>query len=218
VAARLPKWLIKAGIAVVACAGLGVLFMRSLEQARSTPFTIDPRFLTDWTISVVQAPTAASPILVLQPHPDLVPGMFGQVFARNSESLNSGGGRGIPLVLQAEFDRAFAGSLTPGALADVARNVGLGSGRLEPRCVAHFHVSEPGATRQLYAALFEVRGFDQFRRQIAMQTNAGAAAGSFDPAALSPVLFIAATDPAFDRWLPLRVDPATDCVAPLVAG
>ena len=143
--------------------------------------------------------------------------MFGQVFARGSESLNSGAGRGIPLVLQGEFDRAFAGSVTPGALADAARNAGLDSVRLEPRCVAYFYVSEPGATRQVYAALFEVQAFDQFRRQIATQVNAGAATGSFDPAALSPVLLIAATDPAFDRWLPLRVDPATDCVAPLVA-
>ncbi len=216
-AARLPRWMIKAAIALVVFGGVSILFMRSLDQARSTAYTIEPRFLSDWTISELEAPTASSPILVLQPPPDLVPGVFGQVFARAGESLNSGAARGIPLLLQAEFDRAFAGSVTPAALAAAARNAGLDSVRLEPRCIAHFHVSEPGASRQVYVAVFNVPAFDEFRRQIAMQVKGGAPAGSFDPAALSPVLFIGATDPAFDRWLPLRVDPATDCIAPLVA-
>jgi hypothetical protein len=65
--------------------------------------------------------------------------------------------------------------------------------------------------------VFEVPAFAQFRRRIATQVNDGTAPGTFDAAALSPVLFIAATEPAFDRWLPLRIDSPADCVAPLVA-
>ena len=46
--------------------------------------------------------------------------------------------------------------------------------------------------------------------------ESAASRSEFDPAALCPVLLVAASDPAFGRWLPLRADPATDCVAPIV--
>jgi hypothetical protein len=213
--ARVPKPAVKLLIGLVVLAGVAFLFMRSLDQARSTPYTLERALLGNWTVTVVEAPTAASPMLVLQPPPDLVPAVFDQVFARAGESLNSAAGRGLPLVLRAEFD-AFAGAATPDALAAAARSAGLESAPLQPRCMAHRIVSEPGGTRQVYAAVFEVPAFAQFRRQVAMQVNDGTGPASFDPAALSPVLFIAATEPAFDRWLPLRIDPA-DCVAPLVA-
>ena len=42
-----------------------------------------------------------------------------------------------------------------------------------------------------------------------------ASGADFDAAALSPVLFVAGSDPAFNRWLPLHADPAADCVAPI---
>ena len=45
-----------------------------------------------------------------------------------------------------------------------------------------------------------------------------ASRAGYDPWALSPVLFIAASDPAFSRWLPFRADPEADCLAPVVAG
>jgi hypothetical protein len=215
--ANVRKWAVKLVVGVVVLAGFAFLFMRSLDQARSTPYTLERALLGNWNVRVVEAPTASSPILVLQPPPDLVTKVFDQVFARAGESLSSASGRGMPLVLRAEFERAFAGAATPDALAAAARSAGLESAPLQPQCMAHFIVSEPGGTRQVYAALFEVPAFDEFRRRIAMQVNDGAPPGTFDPAALSPVLFIGATEPVFDRWLPLRVDPAADCAAPLVA-
>jgi hypothetical protein len=215
--ARVPSWAVKVVVGLVALAAVAFLFMRSLDQARSTPYTVERAFLGNWNVRVVEAPTATSPILVLEPPPDLVPDVFDQVFARAGESLNSGAGRGVPLVLRAEFEGAFAGAATPDALAAAARSAGLEAAPLQPRCMAHFIVSEPGGTRQVYAAVFEGPAFAEFRRRIATQVNREASPGSFDPGALSPVLFIAATDPGFDRWLPLRIDPAADCAAPLVA-
>ena len=41
---------------------------------------------------------------------------------------------------------------------------------------------------------------------------------AFEPDALSPVLFVASTDPSFDHWMPLRADPKTDCVAAIKAA
>jgi hypothetical protein len=216
-AARLPKWIVKVLVTLAVMAGVVFLFIRSLDRARSTPYTVEREFLGNWMVRVVEGPAGTSPVLVLAPPSGIVPGLFGQVFARAGESLNSGAGRGIPLVLRAELERAFAGSAALESLAAAARSAGLESARLEPRCIAHFHVSEPGVTRQVYAAVFDLPAFDQFRRQIALQADPGAGDGSFDPAALSPVLLVGATDPLFDRWLPLRIDPASDCIAPLVA-
>lgn len=123
----------------------------------------------------------------------------------------------IPLVLKGEFDRAFAGGVTPNALIAAARSAGLESGSVAPRCLAYRRVSEPGATRQLYFVLLNAPAFERFRQQIASLRDGHAVpTDTFDPAALSPVLFIGASDSAFNRWLPLRADPNTDCLAPIV--
>ena len=88
-----------------------------------------------------------------------------------------------------------------------------------PRCLAYRRVSEPGVTRQLYFVLFDAAAFERFREQIAaLPASSAVPASAFDPAALSPVLIIGASDSAFNRWLPLRADPKTDCLAPITIG
>ena len=85
--------------------------------------------------------------------------------------------------------------------------------------MAYRRVSNPDRTRQLYFLLFDAPPFQRFREQIA--TLLDAAAGGhldYDPAALSPVLFVAATDTEFNRWLPMKANPAVDCVAPISAS
>jgi hypothetical protein len=63
--------------------------------------------------------------------------------------------------------------------------------------------------------LFESPGFGRVREQIARLLEARGPSG-FDPAALRPILAVASTEPDFDRWVwPLRVNPDTDCVAPI---
>jgi hypothetical protein len=100
--------------------------------------------------------------------------------------------------MKGEFDRTFAGSVSPEALIAAARSAGLDSGRLVPRCLAYRRVSEPGATRQLYFVLFDGPVFVRFRQQIASLREA-ARPHNFDPAALSPVLIIGASVSAFNH-------------------
>jgi hypothetical protein len=77
-------------------------------------------------------------------------------------------------------------------------------------------VSEPGATRGVYFLLFDAPAFTRFRQQLLERLGAARGNASlFDPAALSPVLIVAALDGDFGRWMPLRADPDVDCLAPV---
>jgi hypothetical protein len=80
-------------------------------------------------------------------------------------------------------------------------------------------VSAPGVTRELYFVLVNAPAFARFREQITALGEGGAPSrATYDPDALSPVLFVAASDAAFNRWLPLRADPENDCIAPIAIG
>jgi len=211
--------LVKIVVVVVLLAGLGFLFIRSLRSDRARPYTVAGEQLKNWTVVMPPASRPADPLVALRPPPDLVPQLFSQVFSRTMESLRSPAESSMPLVLKGEFDRVLNGHATPEAIAGAARAAGLESVELRPRCLIHKYISEPGDIRQLFVVLFEVPEFTRFREQIArMRTDGAASRAGYDPWALSPALFIAASDPAFSRWLPFRADPETDCLAPVVAG
>ena len=68
----------------------------------------------------------------------------------------------------------------------------------------HRRISEPGGTRQVFFILFDAPAISQFRKQIGL-----------DPAALSPVLFVAGVGTDFNAWLPQQVNAESDCLAPV---
>lgn len=210
---------IKILVALVALAIFGFLFVRSARDSRANPYTLERAQLQGWTVALEPAAGPSSPLLVLTPPPELLRGLFNQVFSRAMESLSTPVPGAIPLLLKGEFDRAFAGHVTPEALVAAARTAGLESTTPQPHCMAYRRVSTPERTRQLYFVLFEAQPFERFREQIA--TLLDTAAGGhidYDPAALTPVLFVAATDTEFNHWLPMKADAAADCVAPITAN
>ncbi|MGH9174470.1 MAG: hypothetical protein ACRD1H_08935 [Vicinamibacterales bacterium] len=204
--------LIKILVAFAVLAAVAVLFVRSVQDTRAEPYIVEQGQLQGWTVTLESASTPTAPMLLLRASPELASSLFRQVFSRMAESLNAPAVPGVPLVLQDEFERAFAGRVTHEVLAEAARQAGLESSALEPRCMAHKRESAPGVTRQLYMVLFESPAFTRFREHIATLVSPDGAA-VFDPAALSPVLFVGASEPAFNRWLPQRVDPERDCIA-----
>ncbi len=210
----MKRALIKIIVAVVVLGGLGVLFVRSAQNVRSEPYEIARTRLTGWTLAIDSAPSPSGVMLGLQPDKETAAMLFSQVFSRTGETLSGPVPAAIPLVLQSEFDRAKAGTLTPDALLSSARAAGLESPTFEPRCMAHRRISEPGITRQVYFVRFEWAAFNAFRQQVAQQMRASGGSG-FDPAALSPSLIVAASDAAFGRWLPLRAEAEDDCLAPM---
>jgi hypothetical protein len=130
------------------------------------------------------------------------------------ESLNAPAAAWIPLVLRSEFDGALGGALTVDEVVEVARGAGLESAPLEPHCLAHRRVSQPGVTRQVYFAVFRFAAFERFRTSLAARAAEAGGGTGFEPEALSPVMFVAASDAVFHRWLPIA-NPEPDCVAPI---
>jgi hypothetical protein len=210
----MQRVLIKAAVIVILVAGLGWLFVRSAQNVRSEPYEIPRNRLTGWTLAIEQAPNASGVLLGLQPDKQTAAMLFGQVFSRSGESLSGPVPAAMPLVLQGEFDRAHAGTLTPDALLTAARSAGFESSALEPRCLAQRRISEPGVTRTVYFVRFDWPAFAAFRGETARQMRAAGGVG-LEPAALSPVLIVAGSDPAFGRWLPLTAENADDCLAPI---
>ena len=207
----MQKLAIRVVAAIVVLGALGVLFVRSARDARATPYTVSRDQLTRWTLALDPASERSGRLLSLQADPMLSGGLFKQIFARAAESMSAPAIGAIPIVLTSEFDAAMAAQVTPQALLQMARTAGLDQARPEPVCVALRRVSEPGVTRQAYFVLFSLPAFDAFRRQVAARLGTSSA---FDASAQSPVALVAASDDAFERWLPIHAD-AADCTAPI---
>jgi hypothetical protein len=208
----MKRLLVKVLMIVVALSVMGFLFMRSVQSTRSAAYTIEPAHLQNWTFAIEPGNAPNSVLIAARPPRELASALFRQLFSRLAESLNGPTYPMVPLLLQDEFNRSFAGRVTSGDLLAAARDAGVESAVFEPRCMGYRRESAPGVTRQLYFVVFEAPAFTRFREQIATMAEPGT---GYDPAALSPVMPTAASDPDFNRWLPIRVDDA-DCVAPMV--
>jgi hypothetical protein len=211
-----PSVLIKVVVGLVALGALAVLFLRSAQSAREAPFIVERTSLAPWSLVFEPEANALGSWLALRPPAALAPPLGRQIFTRAGESVHYPNPASLPLLLRSEFDRALAGTLTPDAVMNIARAARLEAATFEPRCMAHRRISEPGATRGVYFVLFDAPPFVQFRQQIADELRRAAGSASlFDPAALSPVLIVAAIDENFSRWMPLRANPDADCLAPI---
>jgi hypothetical protein len=206
--------LIKVGVALVVLGAAAWLFVRSAQDVRSEPYEIARAKLSGWTLAIDPAPAASGVLLGLQPDKMTAATLFNRVFSRTGESLSGPVPAAMPLILQREFDRAKAGTLTVDALLALARTAGLESAPLEPRCMAQRRISEPGITRQVYFIRFDWPALAAFRVRAAEQMR-GAGGSGLDPSALTPILIVAGSDAAFSTWLPLRAESADDCVAPM---
>jgi len=200
---------------LVALSALAVLFIRSAQSAREAPFTLERRGMASWSLVLEPDRDALGAWLALRPPTQLAPPLGRQIFSRAGESVHYPNPPSLPLILRSEFDEALAGVLTSAAVVSLARAAGLEAPTLEPRCMARRRISEPGSTRSVYFIVFDVSAFGQFRQAVAAELRSAGGNSTFDPAALSPVLIVAATDENFSRWLPLTVNPDVDCLAPV---
>ncbi len=208
---------IKALVGVLALGALGVLFVRSARNVGAEPYTISRDRLAQWTLGVDPAADASGVMLALWPQSTLAAPLFSQLFARSGLSLSGPSPVAMPVLLKSEFDQAVAGVLAPEALLALARDAGLESAPPVPLCMATRRVSQPGSTREVFFLRLEQPAFGEFRRQLLQQIRAaGGSADRFDPAGLSPVVILAASDEGFASWLPLRAEATSDCLAPIV--
>jgi hypothetical protein len=208
------KKLVKVVLALVVVAVAGLLFFRSVKESTAEPYTVHAGQLNGWTLGIGDGADPTSPLLMLYGPPAFVDQISKQIFKRVMESLSSPAGAVVPLLLRGEFDRSFASRMTPAQILAIARKVGLGSGPVTPRCLAHRHTSDTGGARQVYFVLFDMPGFAQFRRELA--TVSGNA--TFQPDVLSPAAVVGMVQSPVEYWMPLSADPARDCEAPVVAS
>jgi hypothetical protein len=207
----MKRLLVRLVMIVVALAAIGYLFYRSLQGTRSAPYEVAAAHLQNWTFAIEPGNAPNSVLIAIRPPRELASALFRQLFARHAESFNGPTTPFVALLLQDEYNRSFAGAKTSADLLGVARAVGLESEPMAPRCMGYRRESAPGVTRQLYFVLFDAPRFTRFREQLA---SLALPDSGFDAAALSPVMFVAASDANFNLWLPLRV-VESDCVAPI---
>ena len=200
--------LVKIAVGLIAIAAFGFLFMRSLRDSRSEAYTVQRQHLREWTLALEPASTPNEPLLVLRPTAALPQDLFRQVFARTMESYTALAGSAMPIVLRGEFDKVVGDQMSQEQLLEAARTAGLERASLIPRCLVHRRTSVPGGVQQVYLALFDASDVSRFRQQIGL-----------GPETQSAILFVAGADADFNRWLPMRVDEATECFAAIdVAG
>lgn len=199
----------KAVIALLLAAGLAVLFMRSLDDARAEPFLVRPQHLEGWTLASNPSAQGEQWLIGLTPPPEMPMRLFRQTFSRAGESLSTPLQPGIGLVLADELKGA---TLPADDLLALARDSGIDRAAIRARCMGYRRESQPGSVRQLYFLIFDMPEFSAFRTALASRAAAAGAAG-FRAESLSPVMLLAG-QPDVSRWMPIVVQDS-DCLAPI---
>jgi hypothetical protein len=206
----MKRVLVKTVIIVAVLAVIGFAFARSLRSTREAPYTITPAHVQQWTLALNPGNIPSSVLIATHPPREMASTLFRQLFTRHAESFNGPTVPFVPLLLQDEFRRSFS-SRTPDELLELARTSGVDAPAFTPTCMGYRRDSAPGVTRQLYFVAFDSPAFTRYREQLAALAVPDS---GFDPAALSPVMFVAASDANFNQWLPLRTTES-ECVSPI---
>ena len=200
----LPAKIVKIAAGAALLVLFAFLFMRSIQDTRGQAYTVERAHLQSWRLALEPASAPNDPLLVLQPTAELAGGLFKQIFARSMESLNSPTAPSIPIILRSEFDKSIGDQFTPEALLAAAKAAGLEATAPSPRCLVHRRISEPGGVRQAFLVFFDAPAIAEFRGKVGVEADA-----------LSPIMFVAGAGGEFNGWLPQRIDPAADCLAPV---
>ncbi len=195
---------------------LSLLFLRTLRDSVSAPYVMRAEHLTGWRIVAAPPLGPGGPLLLLAPPRELPMELFQQVFDRTMESMNAPPSYGVTLILRSEYQRDLAPLIAAEELEMLAHEVGLASAAVEPRCLAVRRGVTAADVRSTYFVLFGLPAQRTFRERVAgLLAERGGDAAAFDPAALAPALYLAATDGGFRTW-PVAGGAAEEhCVAPL---
>jgi hypothetical protein len=210
------KLLPKLAVAILILAGLGWLFLKTVRDTNAEPYIVDAAELSGWTLAIENPELGGPGLLVLQPPVSLVADVFRQIFQRSGQSLAGPSRASMPLILHAEYASTLKGVLSPDELLEAARKAGLERERLLPVCMGILRTSTSGRVNQRFFLLFDSDGFGQFRGGVAKIHQSKGGVGTFDAAALRPIVPVASFEPDFHLWQwPLQFDQAADCQTPL---
>ena len=210
------KILTRAAIAVVVLAGLSWLFLKTVQDTNAEPYLVDGGELSGWTLALEDPAAGGAALLVLRPPVSLTGDVFQQIFHRTGVSLAGPTRPGMPIVLAAEYNASLKDVVTPEELLNLARTAGLEKEALVPVCMGGMRDPSSGRASQRFFLVFESQAFTRVREELRRLRGERGAAGTFDPAALRPIVPVASFEPDFHRWWPFQVDPAKDCQTGLV--
>jgi hypothetical protein len=158
--------LVKVVVGLAVLAMMAVLFLRSVRSTRSAPFAVERESLTGWTLVLQPRQDPLGSWLALSPPAQLAMPLGREIFRRGGESVHYLNPPLVPLLLQSEFERAFAGTALSEDIVSLARAAGFESAAWEPRCMGHRRVNEAGGPRGVYFVLLDAAPFDRFRQQL----------------------------------------------------
>lgn len=197
---------------------LSVLFMRTLRDTNAEPYLMRPEHRTGWQVALAPALGPDGPLLLLVPPHELPLELFQQVFDRTMESMNAPPAYGVTLVLRGEYQRSLTPFISAEELEALAHELGLARAAVEPRCLAVRAGLTAAEPRSTYFVVFELPALRTFRERVArLLAERGGDAAAFDPAALAPALYLAATDRGPRAWPVADGTVEERCVAPLEA-
>lgn len=203
--------LVKVLISLGALTLFGWLFAKTLRDVTSTPYTLRPSDLQHWSVKLATHTDPDGPLLFLQAPPELSLILVDQVFQRNMTSLTKPAVSGIPLILRHEFESAMASILSPEELVTLARDAGLETATLQPLCMAVHRTPEQREQPAFYV-LFDLPQFKDFREQVAeVLSSRNQDDGRFNVGALSPAIFVAASEQVRHRVRPSPADLKAAC-------
>jgi hypothetical protein len=203
--------LIKILVGLGALALFGWLFAKTLRDVTSVPYTVRPSDLRSWSVELTTQVRPDGPFLLLQAPPELPLILVDQVFQRNMTSLTKPAVSGIPLILRHEFESVISSILSPEELVALARDAGLETATLQPLCMA-VHRTPEQREQPVFYVLFDLPQFKDFREQVATVLSLrNKNDARFDVNALSPALFVAASEQVRHRVRPSPANLEAAC-------
>jgi hypothetical protein len=201
-------------LVLVAVFVLAWLFITTIRNTNSAPYSADASLLTGW--KVVAGQGSEPGIVGLEVPSQFSAELFRQLFDRTMQSLVAPARATVPLVLAGEYADSLQGVHSIDNIINIARDAGLESARFEPLCMARRSEAVAGRTAQVFFVVFDSPVFSRARLQLTpTQPEHGGTGAPYNPAALRPILTIGSTDQDFGRWWPLTFDQAKDCLAPI---
>ena len=197
-------------LAVVIVAALGWIAERG--RARK-PYAAPEAALSGWTL--VTSDGTDPWVVGAQPPDALTRSLFEEVSRRTGRTLVAPPHRALALVLRSEFDEGLQGVYGTDSVLRIASEAGIESARFQPVCLGHRTSTGQGGRSDLYFVAFDSPAFNQMRVDLLPAQPEHAGVGVYEPATLTPILIVGASDNVFDRWWPLTFDPARDCEADL---
>lgn len=192
----------------------GAAWYLTLGHRTDVPVSVAPEVLARWTLVVSDG---TDPWTVGVRPPDALMNMlFEDATRRTGRTLVRPPHPALPLVLRSESDEGLQGVYPTDSVLRIARQAGIEDVEFQPVCLAHRTRRRPESAAELYFAAFTSAPFAQFRIDLTPPQPEHAGVGIYEPATLSPILMIGATDNDFAAWWPLQFDPALDCESPLV--